>query len=75
MPPTLPGNAAQAFDAGAAGHHGSRNKLIPGLARAYVENNIAVFIVRAPLVDAWNRNFQHQSGPAGIGHYQIAAAA
>jgi hypothetical protein len=68
-------NAAQAFDPRTASHHRVGDKLVPGFAGAYVEKNFAILIVPAVLVDARNRDLQHQARPTGVGDHQVAAAA
>ena len=69
------GNAAQAFDAGTANHHGARNEFVPGLSRAGIEKNLAVIVACGLLVDPLKRNFQHQARPPRVGDHQVAAAA
>jgi hypothetical protein len=49
-----------------------RNEPVPGFAGADVENDIAVLIVSAALVDALNRDFQRQARPTGIRDHKIA---
>ena len=51
------------------------DEFVPGFAGAHVENNFAVFIVTAVVVDTSKSDFQDQARPTGIGDQQVASAA
>src|SRR5580692_6416017 len=69
------GDAAQALHSGALRHDGLRDETVPGFAGAGVENNFAFVVVSGTLLDTQDGDLEHQSGPAAIGHEQVAAAA
>src|SRR5258708_39761192 len=68
------GDPAQALDAATLRHHRMPNESVPGFSSAHIEKHLAVVRASAALVNAWDRDFQHQSGPACIGDHHVAAA-
>ncbi len=51
-----------------------RDEAVPGFSRAHVEQDAALVVVAGASLDALNRNFQNEAGPAGIRDYEVAAA-
>src|SRR6202035_565534 len=67
------GDAAQALHARAPRHNGVGDEAVPRLAGADLKPSFAFDVVQA--LDAGHRDFHDQSGPAAIGHQEIAATA